>query len=186
TGLPGNRIDSLGEDGYGNLMFFCGNHLFRWLDEKFQPADDLRVSVNARRQSQGSPVLRLPYDIAYASNFPRGRIRWFASGEWFSRALSDIPIYINNIVPAEDQQGNFWFATDEGLVKTNDGRVVKTYTMNSGLPGKFARWVYGQGSLQVVTRREDGSIWLTEVDSMQSRLGGHRLPEGRGLRACVG
>jgi hypothetical protein len=31
TGLPGNRIEVLGEDGYGNLMFFFGNHPFRWL-----------------------------------------------------------------------------------------------------------------------------------------------------------
>jgi signal transduction histidine kinase len=179
TGLPGNRIDVLGEDGYGNLMFFCGNHLFRWLDEKFQPADDLSFSVNPRPQSQGGPVLRLPFDFDYPSSFPGLRMRWFASGQLSSRALSDFPIKINNIVPAEDQQGNIWFATDEGLVKTNNGRVVKTYTMNSGLPGKFPRYVYGQGPFQVLTRRDDGSIWLTEVDSMQSRLVAPRLPGGR-------
>src|SRR5215467_2780553 len=186
TGLPGNRIDVLGEDGYGNLMFFCEHHLFRWLDGEFQPADDLSVSVNARRQSQGSSVLRLPLDFDYPSTFPGGRIIWFASGQLFSRALSDFRIKINNIVPATDQQCNIWFAADGGLVKTNNGRVLGTYTMNSGLPGKFARWVYGQGPLQVLTRRDDGSIWLTEVDSMQSRLVATRLAGGREFPPYLG
>jgi len=51
-------------------------------------------------------------------------------------------------------------ATDEGLVQTSDWRVVETYAMNSGLPGKWARWVYGQGPLQVLTMRDDGGVPL--------------------------
>src|SRR5215510_13331261 len=52
NGLPGTLYYSLGGDGYGNLMVFCGTHLFRWLDEKFQPADDLRLQAGARQQNQ--------------------------------------------------------------------------------------------------------------------------------------
>ena len=52
NGLPENVVNPLGDDGYGNLMFFGRNHPFRWLDGKFQPADDLRLSVNIERQRQ--------------------------------------------------------------------------------------------------------------------------------------
>ncbi|HEY6334108.1 MAG TPA: two-component regulator propeller domain-containing protein [Blastocatellia bacterium] len=186
TGLPGNRIEVLGEDGYGNLMFFCGSHLFRWLDEKFQPADDLSLPADALQENRQKQAPRLPYDFLFPPNFPDLRIRWFAKGELFSLALSGFPNKIDNIVPEPDEQGNFWFANDEGLVKTRDGHVVNTYTMNSGLPGKWARWVYGQGPLQVLTMRGDGSLWLTEVDSMQSRLVATRLPESRGLPPYLG
>ena len=186
TGLPGNRIENLGEDGSGNLMFFCGNHLFRRLDEKFKPADDLHLPVNVPRQNQQSQAQRLPFDILYPWNSPDLRIRWFGRGELRSRPLSDFPIDIGNIVPEEDPKGNFWYATDDGLAGTNDRGEVKTYTMNSGLPGKWVRWVYGQGPLQVLTMRDDGSVWLTELDSMQSRLLATRLPDARGLPPYLG
>ena len=45
-GLPDNTITSLGGDGQGNLLMFFGLRMFRWVEGKFQPADDLRLTGN--------------------------------------------------------------------------------------------------------------------------------------------
>jgi len=39
-------------------------------------------------------------------------------------------------------------------------------------------FVYGQGPLRVFTMRDDRSLWLTDLDTMQSNLVAARLPEG--------
>ena len=169
NGLPDSLV-CFGDDGYGNLLLFCGSHLLRWLDGKFQPADDLRLPVSSERRSQ---VLRLPQNV---DSSDRGRLLCFVNGRLLSWALSDLSLSPNTSV--QDRQGNIWFSSDEALVKTENGRVVKTYTMNHGLPGKYVRFVYGQLPLQVLTIGDDRSLWLTELDSMQSHPVA-RLPEGR-------
>jgi len=171
NGLPG-RLDNLGDDGYGNLLLFCGSHLFRWLDDKFQPADDLRLPVSGERRDQ---LLRLPFDVHPDSDALR-RLYCFVNGELQSWVLSDLPLVPDTSV--QDHQGRIWFGSREGLVKIENGRVARTYTINSGLPGKYLRFVYGQVPLQVLTLRDDGSLWLTELDSMQSHMVAPRLPEG--------
>jgi signal transduction histidine kinase/ligand-binding sensor domain-containing protein len=187
NGLPENWVDNLGDDGYGNLMFYCKNHLFRWLDGKFQPADDVRLPAGGERQNRQDQVLPLPYIFDISSNYSTpGGLSCFANGELFSWAFSDFSFPVSKLAPisatsalVQDQQGNIWFGSDDGLVKIENGRVVKAYTMNNGLPGKYVRFVYGQRPLQVLTMRDDRSLWLTELDSMQSRLVVPRLPEGR-------
>ena len=170
NGLPDNLV-SLGDDGYGNLMLFCGSHLFRWMDGKFEPADDLRLPVSSERRGQ---LLRLPHNVDSLS--PQ-RLHCFVNGKLLSWELSDLPL-VPNTSPIQDHQGNIWFGSPEGLVKLENGRVVKTYTMNHGLPGNNVRFVYGQAPLQVLTMGDDRSLWLTELDSMQSHLIAPRLPEG--------
>lgn len=179
NGLPGNYVLNMGGDGQDNLLLFCGIHLYRWLDGKFQPADDLRLPVSrepGERQHQG---LRLAYSTDLPDNLnPHGRILCFVNGALRSWAISDLPL-IPNQPPVQDHQGNTWFCTDEGLIKVETGGGIKTYTMNHGLPGKYVRFVYGQGPSQVLSMRDDRSLWLTELDSMQSHLVVQRLPEGR-------
>jgi signal transduction histidine kinase len=51
--------------------------------------------------------------------------------------------------------------------------------MSNGLPGKSPRFVYGQMPLRVLSLGGDRSLWLTELDSMQSHLLVQRVPEGR-------
>jgi signal transduction histidine kinase len=162
-------------------MVFCGAHLFRLLDGKFQPADDLRLPANGEQQNQ---VRHLPFfDIP--SSLPRsGRISCFGNGELLSWALSEFSFNVFG-PPVQDSQGNVWLCGDEGLIKTTNKRVVKTFTTKNGLPGKYPRFIYGQVPLQVLTMRDDRSLWLTEIDSMQSRLVVARLPEGRAFPAAL-
>ena len=175
NGLPGTLYPSLGGDGYGNLMVFCAAHLFRWLDGKFQPADDLRLPDKGEQQNQ---ALHLAFFDDPSSPPSSGRISYFGNGELLSWSQSEFSPDLNS-PPVQDSHGNVWFSSDEGLIKTKNRRVVKTYTKNDGLPGKYARFIYGQLPLQVLTIGDDRSLWLTELDSMQSRLVVPRLPEVR-------
>src|SRR5258707_8657855 len=45
-GLPDNKITSIGGDGQGHLLMFAGLHIFRRFEDRFQPADDLRLTGN--------------------------------------------------------------------------------------------------------------------------------------------
>jgi signal transduction histidine kinase/ligand-binding sensor domain-containing protein len=171
-GLPDNYyIDSLGGDGQSHLLLFSGLHLFRWMDGKFQPADDLRLPVSG---ATGERV-HLPFMSDSIS-----RMVCFVNGELRSWTSADIPpsLIFPPMPPVQDRQGNIWFGSDKGLVKFENGRTVKDYTMKNGLPGKQTRLVYGQRPLQVVSVRDDGSLWLTDVDSMQSHLVAQQPPEG--------
>src|SRR5215467_5752320 len=181
NGLPGRPYYSLGGDGYGNLMVFCGAHLFRLLDGKFQPADDLRLPDNGEHLNQ---VRHLPFSDIFSSFPSSGRISCFGNGELLSWALSEFPFDVFG-PPVQDSQGNVWLCGDEGLIKTTNRRVVKTFTTKNGLPGKYPRFVYGQVPLQVLTMGDDRSLWLTEIDSMQSSLLVARLPEGRAFPAAL-
>jgi signal transduction histidine kinase/ligand-binding sensor domain-containing protein len=169
-GLPDNYANgSLGGDGQGHLLLFFGLHLFRWMDGKFQPADDLHLTA-----------ADMPGELVHLPSMFDGisRMACFVNAELHSWALADFPPGFNFLPPVQDRQGNIWFGSDEGLVKAENGRVFKTYTMKNGLSGKQTRLVYGQRPLQVLSVRDDGSLWLTDVDSMHSHLVAQQPPEG--------
>jgi signal transduction histidine kinase/ligand-binding sensor domain-containing protein len=172
-GLPDNYyINGLGGDGQGHLLLFSGLHLFRWMDDKFQPADDLRQPVSG---ATGERV-HLPFmsdSINGMACFVNGELR-----SWTSAELPPSLIFFPAMPPVQDREGNIWFGSDDGLVKIENRRTVKDYTMKNGLPGKQTRLVYGQRPLQVLSVRDDGSLWLTDVDSMQSHLVAQQPPEG--------
>ena len=169
-GLPDNySVDSLGGDGQGNLLLFCGFHPFRFMDGKFQPADDLRLPAGGAPGELG----HLPF-----MSDRMGRVACFVNGELRSWTPADFPPGLIFKPPVQDRQGNIWFGFDDGLVKIENGRVVKTYTMKNGLPGKQTQLVYGQLPLQVSSVRGDGSLWLTNLDSMHSHLVAQQPPEG--------
>src|SRR5262252_3739435 len=170
NGLPDNyNVDSLGGDGQGNLLLFCGFHPFRFMDGQFQPADDLRLPAGGAPGELG----HLPF-----MSDRMGRVACFVNGELHSWTPADFPPGLIFKPPVQDRQGNIWFGFDDGLVKIENGRVVKTYTMKNGLPGKQTQLVYGQLPLQVSSVRGDGSLWLTNLDSMHSHLVAQQPPEG--------
>src|SRR5215813_12866785 len=109
-GLPDNYyIDSLGGDGHGHLLLFCGVHLFRWMDGKFQPADDLRLPVS------GATVERVHLPFMFDSI---SRMACFVNGELRSWTSADFPpsFIFPPLPPVQDRQGNIWFGFDNGLV----------------------------------------------------------------------
>ena len=169
-GLPNNYIFSLGGDGQGNLLIFYSFGLFRWLDGRFAPADDLRLPA---RDGQSDKAQRLPFFTDR-----KNKMVCFVDGQLRSWDLARFPPGEIIFPPMQDRQGSTWFASEEGLIKTENGRVVKAYTASDALPGKSTRLVYGQLPMKALSIRDDDSLWLTDLDSMQNHLVAQRPPEG--------
>lgn len=81
--------------------------------------------------------------------------------------------------PAQDHHGIPWFGSPAGLLRYENGRAVRINQQPDGLPDAQAQFVYGPSqTLQAFSRKKDGSLWLTDLASMQSQLVTQKPPEG--------
>src|SRR5262249_40147292 len=122
---------------------------------------------------QSGKAQRLPFYSDLIS-----KLVCFVDGQLYSWGSGRLPPGAFVSPPTQDGQGNVWFVSDEGLIKTTNGRMVKAYTSGNGLPERRAKHVYGQRPLKAFILGDDGSLWLTDLDSMQSHLVARRPPEG--------
>jgi signal transduction histidine kinase/ligand-binding sensor domain-containing protein len=167
-GLPDNTIDSIGGDGQGNLLMFFGLRLFRWFEDQFQPADDLRLT--------GSP---LPSDKAQHLPASIGEFKRACFVDGQLRSWTGADGQLRPRAPAQDHRGMLWFESNAGLLRLENGHMVRLNRQPDGLPDAQARFVYGQSqSLRAFSGKKDGSLWLTDLDSMNSQLVTQKLPEG--------
>jgi len=168
-GLPDNKITSIGGDGQGHLLMFAGLHIFRRFEDRFQPADDLRLT--------GNPV---PSDRAqHPPGFMEAGEAVFFVGGQLHRWTTGVDLQFRLRTPAQDHNGIPWFGSPAGLLRDESGRAVKVNQQPDGLPDAQAQFVYGQSpSLQAFSHKKDGSLWLTDLESMQSQLVAQKLPEG--------
>ena len=162
-GLPSNLVSSIGGDGQGNLLMFFELRMFRKVEDKFLPADDLRLT--------GDPV---PSDKAqHPPGFLfGGEVVFFVGGQLHRWTTATVlgPM-------AQDHNGIPWFGSPAGLLRYENERAVRIYP--AGLPGAPAQLVYGQSqTLHAFSRKQDGSLWLTDLASMQSQLVAQEPPEG--------
>jgi signal transduction histidine kinase/ligand-binding sensor domain-containing protein len=169
-GLPNTLINSIGGDGQGNLVLFVGLHMFRWHEDKFQPADELRLSANL------VPSDKTQHLPGFSDLISKGA--WFVNGQVSRWNAADLPSTLHPFPGMQDGQGNAWFSSAEGLIKIGNNQIVKEYTPLNGLPGKETRLVFGRLPMQAFSRKNDGSLWLTDLDSMQSQLVKQKPPEG--------
>jgi signal transduction histidine kinase/ligand-binding sensor domain-containing protein len=176
-GLPANFIASPGDDGQGNLLLLFSFGSFRWLDGRFMPADELRLQV---RGGQSDRVQRPPCFTDLVSKmvcFVDGQLRtWDLAGPHSPyKTLSHI---------LQDGYGNIWWASEAGLHTLRGGRIAKADTINDALPGKSTRLVSGRMPMKILSFRDDDSLWLTDLDSMQSHLMAQQPPEGLKNQNC--
>lgn len=169
NGLPNNNLASLGSDGQGNLLLFDGFRAFRWSDGKFLPADDLHLQVSGVQLNERIPIASDSFS----------RMLCFVDGQVRKWDLTDLPYRrLLQFHAMRDGLGNTWLACAEGLLKTTNGRVVKAYSEGNGFPGRQTRFVYGRQSLQAFSINQEGALWITDLDSMQSHLVTQHPPEG--------
>lgn len=171
-GLPDNAVMSMGGDGQGNLLLFFGLRMFRWFEGKFQPADDLRLTGNPvpSDKAQHPPGFKVGGDVVF---FVGGQShRWETATElWLPFSL------------AQDHNGTPWLSSQAELLRYENGRAVRINPQQDGLPGAPAQFVYGHSqTLHVFSRKKDGSLWLTDLASMQSQLVTEKPPEGLDIR----
>ena len=167
-GLPDNAVKSLGGDGQGNLLMFFGLRMFRWFEGKFQPADDLRLTGDPvpSDKAQHPPGFKVAGDVVF---FVGGQ-----SHRWKTATESWLPFSL-----AQDHNGTPWLSSQSELLRLENGRAVRINQQQDGLPGAPAQFVYGQSpSLQAFSRKKDGSLWLTDLASMQSQLVTQQPHEG--------
>ncbi len=177
-GLPDNHVTGMGGDGQGNLLLFLRFQLIRWVDGKFLPADDLRLSASRVQLDQAQ---HLPFYTDRLS-----KVACFVDGQLRSWIPADFPPGFIIFPPAQDRQGITWFSSNEGLIRTENGRVARDYIRRDGLPGRQTRLVYGRLPLQALSIGDSGSLWLTEVDSLQSHLVAEHPPEGLEIFVAYG
>jgi ligand-binding sensor domain-containing protein len=168
-GLPDNSIKSIGGDGQGRLLMFFGFRPFRLVEDQFQPADDLRLTSDPvpSDKAQHPPGFMAEDKAVF---FVGGQLHRWATG-------TDLQFRLRP--PVQDHTGRLWFESKAGLLRLENGRLVRLNQQPDGLPDAQAQLVYGQSpSLQAFSRKTDGSLWLTDLDSMQSQLVTQKTPEG--------
>jgi ligand-binding sensor domain-containing protein len=75
--------------------------------------------------------------------------------------------------------GDYWFTSPKGVVRFSEGGAAELYDERNGLPGMNPSLVWGRPRpLQAISRDAAGSLWLTDLYSMQSELLSLRAPEG--------
>jgi signal transduction histidine kinase/ligand-binding sensor domain-containing protein len=171
-GLPTNSISSIGGDGQGNLLIFSLFRPIRWFEDKFQPADDLRLTGNLvpSDKAQHPPGFMAEDQAAF---FVDGQLLRWKIGNALDFRLRP---------PVQDHTGRLWFESEIGLLRLENGSMVRLNQQQDGLPDAQAQLVYGQSqSVQAFSRKNDGSLWLTDLDSMQSQLVTQKPPEGLDL-----
>ncbi|MCI0388449.1 MAG: hypothetical protein MOB07_06745, partial [Acidobacteria bacterium] len=171
-GLPLDGAPVLTDDGHGNLIISWGRHLFRWRQGKFQPADEPRPSANHPPDEARNATRLLPW---WQDN---RKLFCFVDGQVFSWAETELPVS-QMFRAASDDQGNIWFSAKHSLIRVRNGRVAQVYTERDGLPGMNPGLVTGKRRpLQALSRDAAGSLWLTDLDSMQSQMMSPHPPEG--------
>ncbi len=171
-GLPFDGVPALSDDGQGNLIISWGKRLFRWRDGQFQPADEPLPSANQPPDEGRDRTHLLP---CWQDN---RKLFCFVVGQALSWTETELPAS-QFFRAAKDDQGNIWISTLHSLIRVRDGRVAQVYTERHGLPGMNPGLVMGKRRpLQAISRDATGGLWLTDLDSMQSRIMSAHPPEG--------
>jgi len=172
-GLPFDVIYMLTDDGQRNPIFSWGKNLFHWREEQFQPFNELPLSIHQPPDDRSD---RLP---PVACWYEGDKLFCFANGRQHSWALTELPVLADIYGATTGESGDFWFSSPRGLVHVMNGRPAQIYNETNGLPGMNPALVWGRPRpLQAFSRDAAGSLWLTDLDSMQSRLLSRETPNG--------
>ena len=172
-GLPFDVIYMMTDDGRGNPIFSWGKHLFHWREDRFQPFNELALSTpqTPDERSNRLPPVACWYDAA--------KLFCFANGREHSWALTELPLLSDIYGVTTGDNGDFWFSSPKGLLHIMDGHPAQLYNKRNGLPGMNPALVWGRPRpLQAFSRDAGGSLWLTDLYSMQSELLSRQPPDG--------
>jgi signal transduction histidine kinase/ligand-binding sensor domain-containing protein len=193
-GLPGNRFVSLFEDRSGDLWAaletgeVVRRHQGRFAT--YTQAEGLRTDALPKLADDGQGSVVIYYQQFSTENAYTGLVlhayRWsdgrFQPAEELSSTFSGPPVLAdesNRFSFSKVVAGDYWFSTPQRVFHLLRGGGVQVYSEQNGLPGTLPSLIWGeQRPLQAITRDAAGSLWLTELHSMQSQRLSRQIPEG--------
>jgi hypothetical protein len=166
-GLISLNNPQISGDADGNPLVLSNFQVNRFADEKFSAfdaeTDSPQISLIARPESV--PV------FCYF-NGDEKQTKFLVDGRWLRLFPVDgLPISNTNIINSvQDADGTVWLLTkDAGLVHLENGKVVKVYTKQDGLPEIALRLVSG-ARLTLLSKDRQGALWLTDLKTMRGEL----------------
>lgn len=180
-GLPG-AIGNIQSDEQGRLIVFSGpTTATRWADGKFEPVTSLAGDSDTKpRTGQSNPGLDCRAAGRKLSCFSNGRTQ-----EWtLAAGPSTLKLMPGSTVT---RNGTIWIPIENlGVVQLEPGKSPRVYTEKDGLPGTPIILSTGERTVLLSKNREK-AYWLTDMETMQSRLLGTQVPAGleTSLKASV-
>jgi signal transduction histidine kinase/ligand-binding sensor domain-containing protein len=160
-GLP--SAGSIAGDQHGNLwVSTVDDASFHWKEGRFEPALPNKAGF-AREAIRGHRP-----GIVWVTNqygmqiFSRGTLTTLSASNGLPRA----PIHQVD----DDQNGNWWLATEAGLVKVRDGKVLRIYTQQDGLPHNSVNANPGPVSPAIACEDSKGNLWINGAGPWLGRL----------------
>jgi ligand-binding sensor domain-containing protein len=128
-GLSGSPAWGITGDEAGNIWLLSGFQILRWDNGIFRHVENnnLELSFNLVQKNGRGGFWGKSVD---------GSLSLFSRGRLSTISLPGIPAPSpsTRAAVAEDMQGTIWVASSAGLVSIRDGKQVKLYTLDDGLP----------------------------------------------------
>jgi signal transduction histidine kinase/ligand-binding sensor domain-containing protein len=169
-GLKSLNAYYLTGDPDGHVVVYAGGPPLRFIDGKFQafnpPDKSWKDQTGVPKESRRVACPRIEDRIVCVGYGSEG---WGKADGLpsLNRAGGD---------GIEDGRGALWMAmTDGGLVKIENGKIVRVLTERDGLPGSPILFVTGPRA-SLLSEDQRGAFWLTDVDTMASLMLSNSVP----------
>jgi ligand-binding sensor domain-containing protein len=155
-GLPADSfVPFLDDDGKGNVVVYYVRGIIDHLTR-----DYTSMAVHSYRWSDGK--FHYAEELNSTLSMPQG--------------LAKVE---NGFVFHRGSDGAYWISTVTHLLRWPKSGGMEVYGKQQGLPGTRPRPIFGrQTPVRAVSRDADDRLWLTDLESMQSRPLSSQPPEG--------
>ena len=173
-GLPHNLVQGVAQTADGYLWFATWEGVARYNGVEFLALDRSNVAALA---DNGIRALQVMRDGTLVLGTSRGGVTRYKDGLWSRLSMKDGLAQDEVMDVAEDARGRLWIATESAGLDRVDGREVRHFGREQGLPSL---------SLYLLGHAPDGSIWVgttegvvrVDEDSLQAFGEADGLPPG--------
>lgn len=170
-GLTSLRVVWLSGDLDGNLLVYPPGMkpAVRWSGEKFVTFEHSTAVSSMPKENQR---VFCDQDSLQIRCFVNDRVERFLHSDGFPNLR--LTFFYNS---AQDTNGALWVAAaDAGLVRIENGKVVRAYAKSDGLPAFPVRIVTG-ARVSLLSKNKEGALWLTDTETMQHQLLARQPPD---------
>ncbi len=164
SGLSFSEVFFMSGDADGNPLIVLGNfQTYRFSDEKFS-------LVNSEPTSPQDAVLAKPEVLQCYSQAEKKQVNCLGTGQFIRFTAADGLPSLNVINGGREVDGTLWLLTrDAGLIQLKNGKIVKIYTKQDGLPEIPIALVFGK-RFKLISKDKQDALWLTDLKTMRNEL----------------